>query len=102
MNKMVTQTEKVEESKLELEAGSAKITLTDVYVLFYIMLKQSQKQKPGSKVGFDINAFRNMPKKVEIAFEQKNGKLFAWVPEKRNRKKRSRIYLPHKKSIVTR
>ena len=47
-----------ETEKLELEEGSAKVTLQDVYVMFYILLKQNQKLHPGSKMSFDLNAFK--------------------------------------------
>lgn len=30
-------------SDLDLEPGSAEVTLTDVYAMFYILVKQSQK-----------------------------------------------------------
>ena len=84
--------------ELNLEEGSAKVTLVDVYALFYILLKQSQRLKPGSKMCFDLKAFNNLPKKAAITFERKGDKLYAWVPEKR--KKKSKLYLPEHK-IVT-
>ena len=71
--------------------------MTDVYALFYIMLRQSQQLKPGSKMAFDLKAFKNLPKKVAINFKREEGKLLAWVPEKR---KKSKLYLPEHK-IVT-
>lgn len=90
-----------EESKLNLEEGSAKITLKDVYVLFYILLKQNQKLHPGSKMAFDLKVFKNLPKKISVSFERKHGRLFAWIPEKpKERKKKSRLFLPGHKIIT--
>lgn len=82
----------------ELNVEGAEVTLTDVYAMFYIMLKQSQRLKPGSKMAFDLNAFKNLPKKVVINFLREKGKLFAWIPEKR--RKKTKLYLPEHK-IVT-
>lgn len=83
---------------LNLEEGSAKITLQDVYVLFYTLVKQNQQQRPGSKMAFKLAALKNLPKKIAIHFERKDGKLLAWIPEKR--KKRSPLILP-KHRIIT-
>ena len=86
--------ENIEEPELNLEEGSAEITLTDVYAMFYLMVKQSQKLKPGSKLSFDLNAFKTLPKKVAINFERKNGRLFAWIPGlAKDRKKKSKLVL---------
>ena len=80
---------------LNLEEGSAKVTLTDVYAMFYILLKQNQKLHPGSKMSFDIKAFKSLPKKVAINFRRKQGRLFAWIPEKKkDRKVKSKLCLP--------
>lgn len=71
------------------------MTLTDVYAMFYLMLKQSQKLKPGSRISFDVNAFKTLPKKVGINFLRKDGRLFAWIPGKqKDRKKKSKLFLP--------
>lgn len=87
--------------ELELEPGSAEVTLTDVYAMFYLMLKQSQKLKPGSKIAFDINSFKTLPKKVGVNFVRKGNKLYAWIPEKpKDRKKKSRLVLPENKIIT--
>jgi len=92
---------KAKESKLNLEDGSAVVTLQDVYVMFYIMLKQNQTLHPGCKLSFDLNAFKNLPKKINVNFQRKHGRLFAWIPEKpSDRKKKSNLYLPEHK-IVT-
>ena len=83
------------EEDLNLEEGSAKVTLTDVYAMFYLLVKQNQKLHPGSKMSFDLNAFKTMPKKVAINFLREGNKLFAWIPETRkDRKKKSRLILP--------
>lgn len=83
----------------ELNVEGAKVTLIDVYAMFYLLLKQNQKLNPGSKMMFDLKAFSNLPKKVSINFlaDKEAGKLFAWIPEKR---KRSKLILP-KHKIVT-
>ncbi len=89
----------MQEQELNLEEGSAEVTLTDVYALFYILLKQSQKLKPGSRMCFDLKKMPMLlPKKAEVIFLREGGKLYAWVPEKR--KKKSKLYLPEHK-IVT-
>ena len=82
------------EEKLNLEEGSTEITLKDIYVLFYILVKQSQKLHPGSKMSFDLRVFKNLPKKIKVHFERKHGRLFAWIPSKlKERKKKSNIIL---------
>ncbi len=89
----------MQEQRLNLEEGSAEVTLTDVYAMFYILLKQSQKLKPGSRLCFDVEKLsKNLPKKAEVIFLREGNKLYAWVPEKR--KKKSKLYLPEHK-IVT-
>ncbi len=86
---------------LNLEEGSAEVTLKDVYVMFYIMLKQSQTLKPGSKLSFPLSVFKNLPKNIKVDFQKKNGRLFAWIPEKTKvRKKTSKIIMP-KNRIIT-
>ena len=91
--------EKPEE--LDLEEGSAKVTLQDVYVMFFILLKQNQKLHPGSKMSFDLRVFKNLPKKIAVSFQQKHGRLFAWIPEKpKDRKKKSKLYLPDDRIIT--
>ena len=87
----------------ELEEGSAKVTLQDVYAMFYILLRQSQKLKPGSKMSFPLQVFKTLPKQVKVSFMQKNGKLFAWIPEKPKdrKKKKGLLYLPNDQ-IITR
>lgn len=88
--------------ELDLEPGSAEVTLTDVYAMFYILVKQSQELKPGSRMAFDINAFAALPKKVAINFERKGKKLYAWIPgkQKDRKKKKSRLLLPGDKIIT--
>ena len=91
---MVTQ-EPEEKDELNLEEGSAEVTFQDVYVMFYILLKQNQKLHPGSKMSFDLNAFKNLPKNIKVDFQRKHGRLFAWIPEKpKDRKKKSKLFLP--------
>jgi len=87
------------ETELNLEEGSAKVTLTDVYAMFYLMLKQNQTINPGSKMMFDLKAFKTLPKKVAINFlaDKEAGKLLAWIPEKR---KQSKLVLPQHKIIT--
>lgn len=99
---MVEQTpEKPEEQELNLEKGSVKLTLKDVYVLFYILVRQNQNLHPGSKMSFDLRVFKNLPKKVVIHFERKHGRLFVWLPGKqKDRKKKSGLYLPPDKIIT--
>lgn len=84
------------EQDLNLEECSAEVTLTDVYAMFYLLVKQNQKIHPGSKMSFELNAFKILPKKVSVNFLRKCGRLFAWVPEKR----KSKIIKPEHK-IVT-
>lgn len=86
-------------SELELEEGSADITLQDIYVMFYVLLKQNQKLHPGSKMSFDLRVFKNLPKKIAVNFEKKHGRLFAWIPFKREKPK-SKLHLPPK-NIIT-
>lgn len=91
------------EEKLDLEEGSAKITLKDIYAMFYILVKQSQHLHPGSKMSFDLRVFKTLPKKPQIWFENKDGRLFAWIPEKpKDRKKltKSKLFLPDNRIIT--
>lgn len=91
------------EPELELEEGSAKMTLQDIYAMFYILVKQSQNLHPGSKMSFDLRAFKTLPKKPQIWFERKDGRLFAWIPEKpKDRKKltKSKLFLPDNRIIT--
>ncbi len=68
------------------------MTLRDIYVLFYVLVKQNQKLHPGSKMSFDLRVFKNLPKKIAVHFERKHGRLFAWIPGKP--KERSKLHLP--------
>ncbi len=87
--------------EIQLEEGSIPITLKDVYVMFWVLVKQNQKQHPGSKMSFDLNIFKNLPKHIKVNFERSHGRLFAWIPGKANRKKKkSTLYLPKKKLIT--
>ena len=90
------------EEKLELEEGSAKVTLQDAFAMFYILLRQSQKLKPGSKMSFPLQVFKTLPKQVKVSFMNKNGKLFAWIPEtpKGRKKKKGLLYLPNDQIIT--
>ncbi len=94
------------EEELKLEEGSAEVTLQDVYVLFYLLVKQNQEQqeklgKPDTQMAFDLKAFKNLPKRAKVCFQQKDGKLLAWIPKKRKgRKKKSLLYLPNHKIIA--
>lgn len=90
------------EPKEEIKEGSAEVTLQDVYVLFYLLVKQSQQQRPGTQMAFDLKVFKNLPKQIKVDFQQKDGKLLAWIPEKKkDREKKSSLYLPTHE-IITR
>ena len=97
-----TAKEALREPELNLEEGSAEVTLTDVYAMFYLLVKQSQKLKPGSKMSFDLNAFKTLPKKVAVNFERKHGRLFVWIPgkQKDRKKKKSGLILPEHQIIT--
>lgn len=91
------------EPEKEPEEGSAKITLEDVYKMFYVLLKQNQKQHPGGQLSFDLKVFKTLPKKLNINFERRTGRLFVWIPEKpkdRKKPKKSPLYIP-KDRIIT-
>lgn len=94
--------ENTEEPDLNLEEGSAEVTLTDVYAMFYLLVKQNQKLHPGSKMSFDVNAFKTLPKKVAVNFLREGNKLYAWIPgkQKDRKKKKSRLILPPQKLIT--
>lgn len=79
--------------ELNLEEGSSEVTLTDVYAMFYLLVKQNQKLHPGSKMSFDLNAFKTLPKKVAVNFMRKGNRLFAWIPEKPSDRKRKKVKL---------
>lgn len=88
--------------KLKLEKDSANMTLQDIYAMFYILVRQSQELKPGSKMSFPLEVFKTLPKKPQIYFENKHGRLFAWIPTKpKDRKKKSKLHLPPKQKIIT-
>ena len=90
----------MDEQELNLEEGSAKVTLTDVYAMFYLLLKQNQKIHPGSRMSFDLNAFKTLPKKVAVSFLRKKGRLYAWIPSKPSDLKKSKLLLSEH-SIIT-
>ena len=88
------------EEKLDLEEGSCEMTLKDIYVLFYILVKQNQERNPGSQMSFPLELFKNLPKKLGVNFERKHGRLFAWIPSKaKDRKKKCKLILPERKII---
>lgn len=90
-----------EDNDLNLEEGSAEVTLKDVYVMFFILLKQSQAIKPGSKLSFPLSAFKNLPGQIKVNFQKKDGRLFAWIPEKpKDRKKVSKLIFPNNRIIT--
>lgn len=96
--------EHVEEPELNLEEDSAKVTLEDCYKMLYILVRQSEAIKPGSRMSFDLRVFKTLPKKVALHFLNKDGHLFVYTPEKpsdRKKKNKSKLYLPHKKKIIT-
>ena len=77
------------------------MTLQDIYILFYTLVKQNQQINPGSKMSFDLKLVRHLPKKVGINFEKKHGRLFAWIPAKDAKpKKKSNLFFPSQR-IVT-
>lgn len=86
--------------KPELNIEGAEVTLTDVYAMFYLLLKQNQKLHPGSRMSFDLNAFKTLPKKVAISFLREEGRLFAWITEKPSNRKKSDLVLPEHKIIT--
>jgi hypothetical protein len=90
----------IEETTQEVPESPPKMSLKDIYVLFFVLVKQNQKVHPGSKMSFDLNIFKTLPKDMKITFERKDGRLFAYVPEKAQRKKR-RLLLPPDKKIIT-
>ena len=91
-----------EPGQINLEEGSAEVTLTDVYAMFYILVKQSQKLHPGSKMAFNLSAFKNLPKKAAINFLREGKKLYVWIPgkQKDRKKKKSGLILP-RHTIIT-
>ncbi len=90
-----------EKPEFNLEEGSTDMTLEDIYVLFYKLVEQNQKLHPKSKMSFDLNMFKNLPKKIAVTFEKKDGRLFAWIPEKpKDRKKKNRLFLPENRIIT--
>ncbi len=100
------ESEKPEEPELELEEGSAKMTLQDIYALFYVLVRQSQEQakKQGIKsprMSFDLKVFKTLPKKPILNFLNEDGRLFVWIPGKqKDRKKKSNLYLPENRIIT--
>ena len=84
-----------EENDIQLEEGSAEVTLQDIYAMFYIMVKQNQTVRPGSKICFNVKAFKNLPKKVSLNFQRVGNKLQVWIPEKpKDRQKKPEIIVP--------
>lgn len=91
----------MEEPELNLEEGSADMTLQDIYAMFYVLVRQNQINNPGSTMCFPLEVFKTLPKKPQIYFEKVDGKLYAWIPSKpSDRKKKSRLILPEHE-IVT-
>lgn len=104
-NPEVIETPKLDKNvdeEMHLEKGSCPMTLQDIYAMFYVLVRQNQKVNPGSKMSFDLNVFKTLPKQPKIYFEQKHGRLFAWIPEKpSDHKKKSRLHLPKPKKVIT-
>lgn len=90
------------EEEIQQNDGSAKVTLEDVYKMFYILIRQAQELQPGVKLSFPLGVFKTLPKQIKVNFQQKSGRLFAWIPEKRNRqpKKKSKLALPSHEIIT--
>ena len=100
---MVDRSEEKPDLSMSLEEDSAEITLEDCYKMLYVLVRQSEAIAPGSRMSFDLKVFKTLPKKVVLNFLQKDGRLFIYTPEKpsdRNKKSKSRLYLPHKKKII--
>lgn len=90
-----------ENNELNLEEGSTNISLEDFYTMLYVLLRQSQEIKPGSQLSFPLQAFKNLPKKLEIEVERRHGRVFIWIPGKaKDRKKPGKIIVP-KNNIIT-
>jgi len=88
-------------SEPELNIEGAEVTLKDVYAMFYLLVKQNQKLYPGSRMCFDLNAFKNLPKKALVSFLREGDKLFVWIPGKpSDHKKKSKLILPEH-NIIT-
>lgn len=84
--------------ELNLEEGSAKVTLTDIYAMFYLIVEQNQKLNPDKpKMAFDLKAFKRLPKKVKINFLREGGKLYVWIPKE----KKSKIALPSHEIVTS-
>jgi hypothetical protein len=79
-----------------------QITVEDIAKLFYLLLKQNQRLHPGGKLSFDTKAFKNMPQKLVMNFENKSGRLFCWIPEKPSdrKKKNMKVVLPDKRIFI--
>lgn len=106
--------EKVTEPEMSVEpigdAPLGNVTLEDVYKMFYVMLKQFQEANSQNgefvKMGFPVELFNMLPKNLIVDFMQEGDHLFAWVPEtpsqrKKRKKRKTRLYLPDKRLIVT-
>ena len=90
--------------KFEVEQGSCPIDLEDIYKMFYILVRQNQEANPGTVLSFPIDVFKTLPKKLQMSFEKKGGRLFCSVPYEEGRssrkKKKSALLLP-RSGIIT-
>ena len=87
---------------MNLEEGSAKMTLHDIYAMFYILVRQTQKQNPNSVMSFPLDVFNTLPKRPELFFEKKHARLFVSIPKKpsdRKKTRKSNLILPTHKIV---
>ena len=83
--------------KFEVEEGSAPISQEDIIKMFFILIRQNQEVNNGATMSFPLEIFKTLPKKLELSFEKKDGRLFVSVPfeeGRKKRKKRSTLLLP--------
>jgi hypothetical protein len=95
--------EKVEESKMELAEGSADVTLTDIYAMFWYLVRQNKNLKEGNVMSFPVEGFKTLPKKPQLIFNREviDGKeyLIVDIPDE-SAEESALLYVPKKKLIL--
>lgn len=88
------------EKKMRLSAGSADITLNDIYAMFYVLVRQNKAQGKDNVMSFPLGVFKTLPKSPQLSFINKDGCLIVDIPEEDDpNAEKSDLYLPNKQLI---
>lgn len=93
--------EQVNEAQMQIAEGSAKITLNDVYAMFYVLVRQNEQMADGNVMSFPLEVFKTLPKKPRLQFINQDGFLTVTIPDDNEFKAgKTDLYLPEKSLIL--